>query len=229
VTEPESVPGVLGRMAPDWARAMEPVAGDIERILAAIDCEQEQGHQVLPARDRMLAAFESPLSSVRVLILGQDPYPTPGHAMGLAFSVGPQVHSVPRSLKNILTELHDDLDVSLPGHGDLSSWQRQGVMLLNRVLTVRAGQPGSHRHLGWQKVTDHATRVLVQRPVPLVALLWGRQAQSVVPILAGTTTIESAHPSPLSARRGFFGSRPFSRANAILHDLGEVGIDWRLD
>jgi len=176
----------------------------------------------------VLRAFGAPLDDVRVLIVGQDPYPTPGHPIGLSFAVDPDVRPVPRSLANIYRELADDLGVTPPGHGDLTPWSASGVMLLNRVLTVRPGAPASHRGKGWETVTDHAIRTLVARERPLVAILWGRDAQSLRPLLGSTPVIESAHPSPLSASRGFFGSRPFSRANAMLVAQGGEPVDWSL-
>ena len=176
----------------------------------------------------MLRAFGAPLDDVRVLIVGQDPYPTPGHPIGLSFAVDPHVRPVPRSLANIYRELADDLGVATPAHGDLTSWSTHGVMLLNRVLTVRPGTPASHRGKGWEDVTDHAIRTLVARGTPLVAILWGRDAQGLKPLLGDTPVIESVHPSPLSASRGFFGSRPFSRADALLEAQGGEPVDWRL-
>lgn len=181
----------------------------------------------LPAGKDILRAFSTPFEDVRVLILGQDPYPTPGHPMGLSFSTQPGVKP-PRSLVNIYQELNDDLGILPRPDGDLTSWQRNGVMLLNRVLTVRPGAPGSHRGKGWEAVTAHAIAQLAQRGTPLVAILWGRDAQTAKQFLGNTPTIESPHPSPLSARRGFFGSRPFSRANQALVAQGASPVDWAL-
>jgi uracil-DNA glycosylase len=169
-----------------------------------------------------------PLEDVRVLIVGQDPYPTPGHPVGLSFSVAPDVRPVPRSLQNIYQELGTDLGLPPPANGDLSPWFERGVMLLNRVLTVCPGRPASHQGKGWETVTGQAISGLVARGGPLVAILWGRQAQSLAPMLGQVPRIESAHPSPLSARSGFFGSRPFSRANELLARQGATPIDWRL-
>jgi uracil-DNA glycosylase len=176
----------------------------------------------------VLRAFTYPLDDVRVLIVGQDPYPTPGHAIGLSFAVDPHVRPVPRSLQNIYKELHDDLGLPIPPNGDLTPWASHGVMLLNRVLTVRAGVAGSHRGVGWEAVTETAIRALVARGKPLVAILWGRDAGTLRPLLGSTPIISSAHPSPLSASGGFFGSRPFSRANELLIGLGAEPIDWSL-
>jgi len=190
--------------------------------------EVAAGRPYLPAGPNVLRAFAAPFDEVRVLIVGQDPYPTPGHPIGLSFAVERHVRPIPRSLQNIYAELRDDLGVSPPDHGDLSGWSSQGVMLLNRVLTVRAGESGSHRGMGWEAVTEHAIRALVGRDAPLVAILWGRDAGTLRPLLGSTPIISSAHPSPLSARNGFFGSRPFSRANALLEERGASPVNWDL-
>ncbi len=192
--------------------------------------ELAAGHRYLPAGENVLRAFTFPFDDVRVLIVGQDPYPTPGHAVGLSFSVAPDVRPVPRSLGNIFNEYSTDLGYPVPATGDLTPWSQQGVMLLNRVLTVRPGTPASHRGKGWEAVTERAIRALVARPQPLVAVLWGRDAATLKPMLAegGCAVIESVHPSPLSASRGFFGSRPFSRCNELLGGMGAAPIDWRL-
>jgi uracil-DNA glycosylase len=211
-----------------WAAALEPVAPDVARMGDFLRAEVAAGRPYLPTGDRVLRAFEAPLSEVRVLIVGQDPYPTPGHPVGLSFSVDPSVRPVPRSLQNIYTELRDDLGIAPPADGDLTPWARQGVMLLNRVLTVQAGVSGSHRGKGWEAVTERAIRSLVERGGPLVAILWGRDAGTLRPMLGDTPIIASAHPSPLSASSGFFGSRPFSRANELLLAAGATPVDWRL-
>jgi uracil-DNA glycosylase len=190
--------------------------------------ELAQGRPYLPAGEHVLRAFHEPLDRVRVLIVGQDPYPTPGHPIGLSFSVAPDVRPLPKSLQNIFRELVSDLGVAPPTTGDLTPWTRSGVLLLNRVLTVRPGASGSHRGKGWEEVTDQAIRALVARGTPLVAILWGRDARSLRPLLGDVPVIESAHPSPLSAAQGFFGSRPFSRADRILAGLGAEPVDWRL-
>ena len=213
---------------PGWAAALDPVAPDIARMGDFLRAEVAAGRPYLPAGDRVLRAFEAPLDDVRVLIVGQDPYPTPGHPVGLSFSVDPSVRPVPRSLQNIYRELHDDLGVPTPSDGDLTPWAQQGVMLLNRVLTVRAGVSGSHRGKGWEAVTEHAIRSLVARGGPLVAILWGRDAGTLRPLLGDTPIVASAHPSPLSAGAGFFGSRPFSRANELLAAAGAPRVDWSL-
>jgi uracil-DNA glycosylase len=177
----------------------------------------------------VLRAFTQPFDDVRVLIVGQDPYPTPGHPIGLSFAVERTVRPIPRSLQNIYRELRDDLGVATPDHGDLTRWTEQGVLLLNRVLTVQAGVSGSHRGKGWEAVTDCAIQALVARGTPLVAILWGRDAGTLRPMLGATPVVASAHPSPLSASNGFFGSRPFSRANELLAALGAAPVDWRLE
>ena len=216
-------------MAADWAQALAPAADDLARLGEMLRAELAAGRGYLPAGDAVLRAFALPLADVRVLIVGQDPYPTPGHAVGLAFSVDAAVRPLTRSLANIYTELHDDLGIPPAAHGDLTAWSAQGVLLLNRVLTVRPGVPGSHRGRGWEAVTQRATEALVTRGGPLVAVLWGRDAQALAPLLTGVATITSPHPSPLSARAGFFGSRPFSRVNALLAEQGARPISWRVD
>lgn len=213
---------------PGWARALEPVEPQVAQMGEFLRAELAAGRRYLPAGTDVLRAFSFPFEKVRVLIVGQDPYPTPGHAVGLSFSVASEVRPLPRSLSNIFTEYCADLGHPQPGNGDLSPWSQQGVMLLNRVLTVQPGSPASHRGKGWEAVTECAIRALVARRQPMVAVLWGRDASTLKPMLGECPTIESAHPSPLSASRGFFGSRPFSRANELLQQLGAEPIDWRL-
>ncbi|MCC9145827.1 MULTISPECIES: uracil-DNA glycosylase [unclassified Arthrobacter] len=221
-------------MAPDWAEALAPAKGRLAELAAGLEAERRAGQHILPAPGSILRAFQRPLADARVLIVGQDPYPTPGHAVGLSFSVGADVRPLPRSLNNIFAELKADLGIDPPASGDLSGWADQGVVLLNRVLTVRAGEAGSHRRRGWEDITELAVRSLAGRRradgthIPLVAVLWGRDAQGIVPFLNGVPTVESAHPSPLSASRGFFGSRPFSRVNELLVQQGSGPVDWRL-
>ncbi len=217
-----------------WAEALAPVEPVLRGLGERLRQEAAEGRPHLPAGDAVLRAFRRPIDDVRVLVVGQDPYPTPGHSIGLAFAVERHVRPLPRSLQNIYRELHDDLGIAPAAHGDLSAWADQGVLLLNRVLTVAAGAPASHRGWGWEQVTEAAIRALVARrsaegPAPLVAILWGAQAQSLAPLLDGVPIIASAHPSPLSARRGFFGSKPFSRANAALEAQGAAPIDWRVE
>ena len=213
---------------PSWARALEPVAPTITEMGQFLRSEVSAGHGYLPKGEHVLRAFEIPVDQVRVFVVGQDPYPTPGHPIGLSFAVAPDVRPLPRSLVNIYRELVDDLGVPEPSTGDLTPWAEQGVMLLNRCLTVRPGAPNSHQGHGWERVTDRAIEVLAVRGGPLVAILWGRNARNLAPALGSVPRIESAHPSPLSARNGFFGSRPFSRTNDLLARQGAAPIDWSL-
>ena len=215
-------------MAPDWAAALNPVDDQVAAMGEFLRAELAAGRSYLPTGDRVLRAFERPLAKVRVLIVGQDPYPTIGHPIGLSFAVEADVRPLPRSLTNIYRELYDDLGLPPAAHGDLTAWADQGVMLLNRVLTVRPGEPASHRKHGWEQVTERAIQALVERGGPLVAVLWGRDAQSLAPMLGQVARVESPHPSPLSASRGFFGSRPFSRVNALLEQQGVDPVDWTL-
>lgn len=217
-------------MAPDWA---ETLAGQAENIAAMGDflrAELAAGRGYLPAGDKVLRAFSLPMADVRVLIVGQDPYPTPGHPVGLSFAVDKAVRPLPPSLANIFRERQSDIGLAPSPHGDLTAWFERGVLLLNRVLTVRPGAPGSHRGVGWEAVTGAAIQALAKRGGPLVAILWGRDAQTLTDVLngAGVPVIASAHPSPLSASHGFFGSRPFSRANQALAAQGCAPIDWSL-
>ncbi|MFD4181468.1 uracil-DNA glycosylase [Rhodococcus sp. NPDC058514] len=211
-----------------WAQALAPVSSQISAVREFLRTEVADGRDHLPADENVLRAFNQPFRDVRVLIVGQDPYPTPGHAVGLSFSVAPDVRPVPRSLGNIFAEYSEDLGFPTPASGDLTPWADQGVLLLNRVLTVEPGRAASHRGKGWEAVTEQAIRALVARPEKLVAILWGRDAGTLRPMLGDVAVIESAHPSPLSARRGFFGSRPFSRVNRLLVEVGEAPVDWRL-
>lgn len=223
------MPAPLSRtIAPDWAEALAPVEDRIHALGDFLREEVGAGRGYLPAGDAVLRAFTRPLSEVRVLIVGQDPYPTPGHPIGLSFAVERDVRPLPRSLRNIYTELESDLGIPPAAHGDLTAWQDQGVLLLNRVLTVTPGAPASHRRRGWEEVTEHALRALVARGGPLAAILWGRDAQSLIPLLGEVPHVASPHPSPLSASRGFFGSQPFSRANTLLEQQGAAPIDWRI-
>ncbi|HET7734755.1 MAG TPA: uracil-DNA glycosylase [Nocardioidaceae bacterium] len=217
-----------GLVAPDWAEALRPVERSIKAAGDFLRSEIAAGRSYLPHGDHILRAFSQPLADVRVLIVGQDPYPTPGHPVGLCFSVAPDVRPIPKSLVNIYKELQSDLGVEPPPNGDLSPWTRQGVLLLNRVLTVRPGTPGSHRGKGWEQVTECAIEALAERGGPMAAILWGRDAQSLKPMLGPIPWVESVHPSPLSAHGGFFGSRPFSRVNRLLVEQGGEPVDWRL-
>ncbi|HEX7535911.1 MAG TPA: uracil-DNA glycosylase [Dermatophilaceae bacterium] len=213
---------------PSWAVALAPVTTQVAAVGAFLHGERQAGRGYLPSGEQVLRAFTQPMDEVRVLILGQDPYPSPGHAVGLAFSVPPNVHPLPRSLQNIFQELEADLGVPRPRNGDLSPWADRGVLLLNRVLTIGPGGSGSHRGKGWEIVTEQAISALSARGGPLVALLWGREAQALEPSLGEVPCLKSPHPSPLSARTGFFGSRPFSRANDLLRQQGADPIDWSL-
>ena len=215
-------------IAPDWAEALRPVENRLHEIGGFLREEVRAGRGYLPAGEAVLRAFARPMSEVRVLIVGQDPYPTPGHPIGLSFAVERHVRPLPRSLTNIYKELESDLGIAPAAHGDLSSWQDQGVLLLNRVLTVAPGAPASHRRRGWEEITEHAIRALVARGGPLAAILWGRDAQSLIPLLGEVPHVASPHPSPLSASRGFFGSRPFSQVNALLEAQGAGPVDWRI-
>lgn len=218
-----------GLVAADWAEALAPMDEQIAAMGRFLREELAAGRPYLPDGDRILRAFQRPLADVRVLIVGQDPYPTPGHPIGLSFAVSPEVRPLPGSLRNIYQELRTDLGIETPAHGDLTAWADRGVMLLNRVLTVRPGDAGSHRGRGWEQVTECAITALAARGGPLAAILWGRDAGSLKPMLGPIPWVESPHPSPLSASRGFFGSRPFSRVNQLLVEQGGTAIDWSLD
>lgn len=218
-----------GLVDPGWAAALEPVGPTLAALGDFLRAETAAGRGYLPAGPDVLRAFRTPLADVRVLIVGQDPYPTPGHPIGLSFAVERHVRPVPRSLGNIYRELRDDLGIDPPPHGDLTRWSANGVLLLNRVLTVQPGQPGSHRGRGWEQITDRAIEVLAGRGGPLVAILWGRDAASLRPALGSVPSVSSPHPSPLSASRGFFGSKPFSAVNRLLVEQGADPVDWRLD
>lgn len=225
----------LGELVdPGWAKALAPVEPNIHQMGDFLRQELAQGHRYLPASRNILRAFTIPFDSIKVLIVGQDPYPTPGNPVGLSFCVDPAVSPIPGSLRNIYTELTDDLGLPTPSNGDLTPWTQRGVMLLNRCLTVQVGKPASHRNKGWEEITDEAIRALNDRqdaqgrPLPLVAILWGRQAQSLEPLLTKAAIIKSPHPSPMSARYGFFGSKPFSKANQALESMGTSPVDWSL-
>ncbi|GAA2234072.1 MULTISPECIES: uracil-DNA glycosylase [Kitasatospora] len=213
---------------PGWATALEPVAGRVAAMGDFLRAEVAAGRTYLPAGANILRAFQQPFDEVRVLLVGQDPYPTPGMAIGLSFAVDPQVRNLPGSLVNIYREMGQDLGCPPPSNGDLTPWTEQGVLLLNRALTTAPGKPAAHRGKGWEEVTEQAIRALVARGGPLVAILWGRDARNLRPLLGQVPAIESAHPSPMSADRGFFGSRPFSRANELLVKQGSQPVDWRL-
>ena len=219
-----------------WRAALEPVlaAPEARRLGGWLSAEEAAGKAIYPPRGARLKALElTPLDQVRVVILGQDPYHGPGQAMGLCFAVRDGTR-VPPSLANIYKELESDLGIARREHGDLSGWARQGVLLLNNCLTVEAGKAASHAGRGWEAITDACVAAVAARPEPSVFILWGSHAQAKAARIAGLQgdtphlILHSPHPSPLSAHRGFFGSRPFSRANAFLaaHRRGE--IDWRV-
>jgi len=215
-----------GLMAPDWAEALAPVDDKVHAMGRFLREELAAGRPYLPAGEHILRAFQGPLADVRVLVVGQDPYPTPGHPIGLSFAVARDVRPLPASLRNIYAELRTDVGIQAPDHGDLTAWTEQGVMLLNRVLTVRPGESASHRGRGWEEVTERAIAVLAARGGPCAAILWGRDAQSLTGMLGPIPWVGSVHPSPLSASRGFFGSRPFTRVNTLLVEQGAEPVDW---
>ncbi|MFJ6672312.1 uracil-DNA glycosylase [Actinosynnema sp. NPDC091369] len=215
-------------MEAGWAAALAPVADRIAAMGEFLRAEVAAGRTYLPAGENVLRAFQQPFHSVRVLIVGQDPYPTPGHAVGLSFSVSPETRPIPKSLVNIYTEYVSDLGHPKPSTGDLTPWTERGVLLLNRALTVQPGKSNSHRNKGWEPVTEQAIKALAERDAPLVAILWGSQARALKPLLGADRCVESVHPSPLSAAGGFFGSRPFSKANELLVKQGAEPIDWKL-
>jgi uracil-DNA glycosylase len=211
-----------------WAEALAPVADRITAMGEFLRAEVAAGRRYLPAGENVLRAFQQPFRDVRVLIVGQDPYPTPGHPVGLSFSVAAHVRPLPKSLVNIFQEYTDDLGYPPPSSGDLSPWTEHGVLLLNRALTVEPGRPNSHQGKGWEEITEQAIRALAARHEPMVAILWGRNARNLRPLLGSVPCVESAHPSPMSAHNGFFGSHPFSRANRLLEQQGAAPVDWKL-
>lgn len=211
------------QMHPTWQAAL----ADQRDLLASIEAKVSTDAGVVPPLPLVMRAFELSVDEVRVLIVGQDPYPTAGHAIGLSFAVAQGVSPLPRSLQNIMRELRDDLGKSVSNSGNLQSWSGQGVMLLNRHLTASSGETGAHFDAGWAKFTEAAMRVLNRaRGRNMVAILWGNEAIALQSLLADAQVVTSAHPSPLSARRGFFGSKPFSKANEALKFVGEQPIDW---
>lgn len=217
-----------GEIAPDWEEALAPVEGELAELLALLDERASAGETILPTRADLFASLRQPLAGVRAVILGQDPYPTPGHPIGLSFAVSPRVKPLPGSLRNIFQELQQDIGAPPPATGDLTPWTEQGVLLLNRVLTVSAGKAGSHRGLGWEQITSQLLRAVGDRDQPLAGILWGNDARAAAPLLDEWRCVISTHPSPLAAHRGFFGSRPFSRANELLREQGADPINWAL-
>jgi uracil-DNA glycosylase len=211
------------QMHPSWQQAL---AGQHD-LLDQIESKVSTDAAAAPAMPMVMRAFEEPVDSVRVLLVGQDPYPGPGHAIGLSFAVAPEVSPLPRSLQNMMRELRDDLGKDVSNGGDLRRWSQQGVMLLNRHLTTSSGTSAAHFDAGWARFTDAAISVLNRaRGRKLVAILWGNEAIALQRLLADVQVVSSAHPSPLSARRGFFGSKPYSKTNEALKFVGEQPIDW---
>ena len=217
-----------GLMAPDWAEALAPVDDQVAAMGAFLRAEVAAGRGYQPSGDSIFRAFQRPLADVRVLVVGQDPYPNPEHPIGLSFAVRRDVWPLPPSLVNIYSELRDDLGIIPPRNGDLTAWADRGVMLLNRSLTVQPGASNSHRGRGWEPITEQTITALAARGGPCVAILWGSDARKLKPLLGAIPSVESAHPSPLSAYRGFFGSRPFSQVNALLEEQGGTAVDWTL-
>lgn len=217
----------VGLIHPSWVEPLSPVRGQLDALAEFLSSEQSTGRGFLPTSDNLLRAFQIPFEHVRVVIVGQDPYPTPGHAIGLSFAVSSGTKRLPRSLSNILTELSSDLGEPVSDPTALGRWSDQGVMLLNRVLSVEPGKAGSHRKRGWESLTECALRALdVRSQEPLIAVLWGNDAKTAAAFLPRAKIISSAHPSPLSASSGFFGSRPFTQVNDYLVKQSSVPIKW---
>lgn len=217
-----------GLIDESWVPTLLPLAVQLRKIAQELSARSQAGEHLLPDPGLMLRALQVPVDQVKVLIVGQDPYPTAGHPIGLSFATGSQVRPLPRSLSNIYRELHDDLAIPPAVHGDLSAWQQQGVMLLNQVFSVSTGAAGSHQKIGWTQISAAVIDRLNRCTPAVVALLWGNQAQKLAPQLADSVLLRSAHPSPLSASRGFFGSKPFSAINRELSALGREEIVWQL-
>jgi uracil-DNA glycosylase len=191
--------------------------------------ERDEEAPITPSAEHILRAFEMAPDSISAVIVGQDPYPAYSMASGLAFSVNKHVTTLPGTLRNIRQELADDVGIQLPHHGDLSAWATQGVLLVNRHLTTVVGKPGAHAKVGWSHFTDLVVRTIATKRPDTVAVLWGKQAQTLLPLCTGMPTICSAHPSPLSAHRGFLGSKPFSQVNSLRAQRGLPPIDWSLE
>ena len=209
------------QLHPSWRKLLQPDLTLLDEIEEKIALEK-----YLPDHTLVMRALSYDFSTAKVLMLGQDPYPNPIYPTGLAFSVPSDAVKIPSSLKNIFKELHSDLGIRTPGSGDLSPWANQGVVLLNRTLTCRSGESNSHLDLGWRAFTDRCVELLAEAGV--VAILWGNNAQECSKYFSAEKLIASPHPSPLSAHRGFFGSKPFSRTNAALTALGKRAMDWSL-
>ena len=207
------------RVHSSWKPVLEPFSNEITRILNSLN-----ESSITPSREQVFAALELPLTEVKCVIIGQDPYPTSGNAHGLAFSVASHVNKIPASLQNIFKELQSDLGYDAPVSGSLEKWRDQGVLLLNRVLTTEIGQSNAHQHLGWQRITEAIAKAAAEQGA--IAILWGKQAEELASFFKDS--VISVHPSPLSAYRGFFGSKPFSRVNEMLQIQGRAPIDWSL-
>ena len=222
----------MAAISNDWLAPLTPeFAKPYYRELYKKVKEEYATHMIFPPSNEVFSAFElTPLADVKVVILGQDPYHNVGQAHGLCFSVKPDVE-IPPSLVNIYKELHDDLGCYIPNNGYLVKWAKQGVLMLNTVLTVRAHQANSHRGIGWEEFTNSAIRVLNEQDRPIVFILWGSPAQRKKEMLNNPKhlILEAPHPSPLSAYRGFFGSKPFSQTNAFLEKNGLTPIDWQIE
>ena len=210
---------LFNQLHSDWQIALAPLRGNFEAIDA-----QLVGQEITPAYELVLRSLNTPIDSIRVVIVGQDPYPNPAHANGLAFAVTRNVSPLPASLRNIFKEVISDCAVIHPENGDLTRWADQGVLLLNRILTVQVKQSLTHSNIGWQVITNEVARILGTRDV--IAILWGKNAQELSPYFPHELVISGVHPSPLSAYRGFFGSKPFSRVNEILAGQGRSSIQW---
>ncbi len=217
------------QVAPDWVDALEPASPLLAGLGRFLRDEVASGRGFLPSGDNILRAFHVPLGDIRVLVVGQDPYPTPGHAHGLCFSVQPTVRPLPFSLRNIYRELHNDVGCRIPNNGYLEPWARQGVLMLNTVLTVRARQANSHQGRGWELFTDRIIELVAAKQTRVVFVLWGREAQKKRTLITQPhhTVIATAHPSPLSVRK-FFGCRCFSQINRDLADAGVAPINWQI-
>ena len=206
---------------PEWIEALDSLKPRIDAIEISLE-----GKLFNPAPENVFRALRYPINQVRVAIFGQDPYPDRRHAMGLAFSIPKGVRPLPRTLKNIFRELHDDLGIETPIGGDLSTWSERGVLLLNRILTAPQNESAGHANLGWESITDEIARIVGEREV--VGIFWGKYAKELMKYFPAELTISSVHPSPLSASRGFFGSKPFSKTNQLLAQLSKQPIDWSL-